>query len=450
MKRYILFLSTVTLFFIVGCSKYLDKKPDDSFALPETIDDLEGLLNSSDLAINFATVALGEIAGDSYYIDEENWKAMPSESDRMIYTWQPYAPQLAHWAVPYQAVLYANAVLTYLPEIEIPKNEIRRAEKLRGAALFYRAHQLFNLMHVFSKPYRPDGDNSHEGIVLRSQASLTENLGRSSVKECYEFILRDLIEAAVLLPEVSELATRPSKAAAYGELARVFLIQGNMDKAKAYADSALYIQSDLLDYQREVDPSASLPIPRWNKEVLVDVSLNGNTFLNTTRIRVSLDEYNNYEDKDIRKKAFFSTNAKGEQLFKGNYIGRNGNRFFCGPTTGEMYLIRAEVNIRQNLLRDAESDINYLRKHRFYESDFAPLNFDNKDNALKFLKEERRRELIFRGVRWSDMRRYIILDNADEGIKRNIGNDVFSMSAKDILDYVYQLPDAVIDNGNLK
>jgi hypothetical protein len=450
MKNTFIRLFFVTVVFVVSsCNDYLDKKPDDSFALPQTLDDLEGLLNSSDLTMNFAAVALGEIASDSYYLDDASWRAMPNESDRTIYTWQPYSPEPAHWTLPYQAILYANAVLEYLPGIAIPENEMHRAERLRGSALFFRAHQLFNLLHVFSKPYLPGGGNTQMGVVLRSKASLSEELKRSSVEECYDFLIRDLKEASELLPEAGVHATQPTKAAAYGELARVFLVRGDMANAKEYADSALFLQSDLMDYQNDIDPAANLPIPRWNKEVLVDLSLNGHTFLNTARIRIPLKEYNNYENTDIRKQAFFTTNANGEIIFKGNYNARNGNRFFCGPTTSEMYLIRAEANIRQNLLSDGLKDINYLRKHRFREDDFLSLDFDDKEQALTILKEERRRELIFRGVRWSDIRRYIILDETEGGMERLIDGNVYKMTAEDIIGYVYKLPDAVIDSGNL-
>src|SRR5690606_41045268 len=125
----------------------------------------------------------------------------------------------------------------------------------------------------------------------------------------------------------------------------------------------------------------------------------------------------------------------GEIIFKGNYNARNGNRFFCGPTTSEMYLIRAEANIRRNLLSDGLKDINYLRKHRFREDDFVPLDFDDKEHALTILKEERRRGLIFRGVRWSDIRRYIILGETEESMERLIDGNVYKMTTEDIIGY---------------
>ena len=449
-KTRILWISLSLIFNTLGCTKYLDLKPDNSFAVPHSLDDLEGLLDNSEVAMNFATTGLGEVASDNYYLSETSWEGMTNEADRFLYLWQPYSPIAGQWTSPYKAILHANTVLEYLPSIEVTSDQVTRAEYLKGSALFHRAFQIFNLLHVFARPYSPNKINEQLGVVLRTQPSLDEKLFRSSVEECYNFIIEGFIEAAALLPQRQDLLTRPSQAAAYAELARVYLVMGEFEKCTLYADSALMLQSALLDYESEIDPNKALPFSKWNKEVLFDVSMNGGIPLAPIRRRVNPLEYGKYEDNDIRKAAFFSIDDKDEILFKGNYNGLNSSLLFCGTTTAEMYLIRAESKIRRNLLQEAAQDINHLRKHRFTQAAYEPLVFANLDHALAFIKEERQREMIFRGQKWPDMKRYILLQEFNGYMERVINGENYRMTADEIIKYVYKLPDIVVDNGDLQ
>jgi len=434
---------------ISGCSKYLGLKPDNSFSVPGSLQDLQGLLDNSEVVMNFAATGLAEIASDSYYLNETSWTAMTDERDRFLYLWQPYSPIASQWTGPYQAILHANTVLKYLPSIKISPGEITVANSLRGAALFHRAYQLLHLLQVFSLPYDPAGSNDNLGVVLRKEPSLDEKISRSTVRQCYDFIIGDLKESVNLLPEKADIPTRPSKAAAYAALARAYLVMSAFENAGRYADSALMIQPDLIDYGTEINTASNVPFSKWNKEVIFDMAMNGGAPLAPARRRVNIAEYGNYEESDLRKKAFFSLNNQGEVLFKGNYNGLNSSQLFCGPTTAEMYLIRSETNIRKNRLSEAAKDINTLRAKRFASSDFSEVEFTEQKWAMDFIKKERRRELIFRGQRWPDVRRYILLGEQEETMTRIAGGKIYTMTAPDIVGYTYKLPDEVIDNGSL-
>jgi hypothetical protein len=432
-----------------GCSRYLDLKPDDSFSIPSSLQDLRGLLGNSEVVMNFATTGLGETACDSYYLNETSWAGMTNERDRLLYLWQPYSPVASQWTGPYQAILYANTVLKYLPSIKMATSDEAEVNTLRGAALFYRAHQLFNLLQVFSLPYDPSGSNAQLGVVLRTEPSLDEQISRSTVRQCYDFIITDLKTSIGLLPDRTDIPTRPSKAASYAELARIYLVMSEFETAGRYADSALMIRSEVMDYGTEITATASLPFSKWNKEVIFDVAMNGGVALAPSRRRVNMLEYDNYEKGDLRKVAFFSLNNLGEILFKGNYNGLNSSQLFCGTTTAEMYLIRAEANIRQNRLNDAAKDIDLVRAGRFSTDDFKPVVFTDQRRALEYIKKERQRELIFRGQRWSDIRRYILLGEQVETMTRTAEGKTYTMKPSDVVRYLYKLPDEVIDNGSL-
>ena len=114
-----------------------------------------------------------------------------------------------------------------------------------------------------------------------------------------------------------------------------------------------------------------------------------------------------------------------------------------------MYLIRAEANIRQNRLNDAAKDIDLVRAGRFSTDDFKPVVFTDQRRALEYIKKERQRELIFRGQRWSDIRRYILLGEQVETMTRTAEGKTYTMKPSDVVRYLYKLPDEVIDNGSL-
>jgi starch-binding outer membrane protein, SusD/RagB family len=70
-----------------------------------------------------------------------------------------------------------------------------------------------------------------------------------------------------------------------------------------------------------------------------------------------------------------------------------------------MMLIKAESSARNGNYQDAIAILNTLRKKRFTPSDYKDLTSSNKEDALKLILDERRRELFGRGYRWFDQKR---------------------------------------------
>jgi hypothetical protein len=55
---------------------------------------------------------------------------------------------------------------------------------------------------------------------------------------------------------------------------------------------------------------------------------------------------------------------------------------------------------------------------------------DNQQQLLVKIKEERRKELLFRGIRWSDIRRYNVLDKDNIKIVRTLDGKVFELKPR--------------------
>jgi len=90
-------------------------------------------------------------------------------------------------------------------------------------------------------------------------------------------------------------------------------------------------------------------------------------------------------------------------MYKGTYTGTT--RPFTGLATDEQYLIKAECQIRTGDFEAGIATLNKLLLKR-YKTGYKPVAAESRDIALVILKAERRKELVFRGLRWQDIRRY--------------------------------------------
>jgi hypothetical protein len=149
--------------------------------------------------------------------------------------------------------------------------------------------------------------------------------------------------------------------------------------------------------------------------------------------------YESYMDDDLRKSAFF-TASNGYHKFKGSYT--RSNTFFTGITTAEMYLISAECYARLNDVDNAMEQLNTLLLNRISSGNFIPVTAVDQTDALNTILEERRKELIFRGLRWSDIKRYNEM-GASITLHRLIDGVTYTL-APNANYYALPLPDDII------
>lgn len=258
--------------------------------------------------------------------------------------------------------------------------------------------------------------------------------------------------AIPLLPTLDTYKERPTKQAGYALMARIFLIMGDYSQALNYADSCLSITSSLLDYN-DLESSASFPFSNSavkETEVLFTSGLinyhGGLVFtpVQPTRAKVDSVLYNSYEDYDLRKTIFFREASPSGFRFKGSYFGQLDH--FAGIAVDEILLIRAESFVRLGFLQNAEKDMVNLLENRFsrdFNGDYVPSEIKADQNLfLDFILKERRKQLVFRGIRWSDLRR-LNKERPYLEVKRNVNGEEYVLlpnSAK----YVYPIPEAVL------
>jgi hypothetical protein len=91
--------------------------------------------------------------------------------------------------------------------------------------------------------------------------------------------------------------------------------------------------------------------------------------------------------------------------FKGSYDGGATGYLFSAPAVDELYLIRAECFARADKVSSAMNDLNTLLIRRFQTGTFTGYTAGDPADALQLIVTERRKELVMRMTRWTDLRR---------------------------------------------
>lgn len=424
-----------------SCKKYLDAKQDFSKSSATSLSDLQAILDDAQY-MNYRSPEIAEDAADDYFLPESTFKSLDVNSKK-IYTWSLETYTFPNdWANLYLQVYNANLCLENVQKIKHSISNSNEWDNVKGSALFFRAYSYLTLTWTFSKAYDKNSSKSDFGIALRNTSDFNIPSVRSSVEDSYRQIIHDLKEALHYLPALAEVPLRPSKAAAYGALARTYLSMRIYDSAYSYADSALQIQPRLLDYNT-VNISSPLPFTRFNPEVIFfnAIGLHEVSAAHPRFGRIDTTLYNDYEDNDLRKTAFFRLVRNGFQ-FKGMYS-NNANSPFTGIATDEMYLTRAECAVRTGKLNEGLKDLNLVLENRFKTGTYMPIVFTDSSVALDTILLERRKELVMRAVRWIDIKR-LNKENRNIVPVRIVDGETFSLPPNDNR-YALPLPSDVIN-----
>lgn len=394
------------LIIILGsCRKnWLQERTDQSITVPTTLIDFQNLLNYTG-KMNLQFGDMREVASDGHYFSATFFSG-PSQTLN-AYTWTKHVPFLAvkDWNNSYSLILVCNIVLEGLEKFK-PENSVDQAlwDRLKGEALFLRSYYFFDIAQTFAPPYKSSTANSDLGIPLRLNSDLTELSIRSTVEETYKRIVEDLKLAIPLLPSLPIYKTNPSKWAANAMLSRVYLSMEEYAKAKEYADACLFQSGTLMNYNNdnEINPSLSTPFSQvLNKEIIFFSTL----FLGRTNYLIDTALFKAYSSSDLRRSMFYRVTGTGANIsvtFKGCY---GSTSLFSGLATDEIYLIRSECNARLGNRDAALQDLNSLLIKRYQTGNFVPVSAVDADDALAKVLIERKKELILRGLRWSDLRR---------------------------------------------
>ncbi len=425
---------------LCSCKKYLDAKPNKALQVPASVADLQALLDDDYYMNGQNGISFDESSADDFYLTDNVYNQF-DQPNRDTYIWnnKNYSNTPNDWYNLYNIINVANVVLDNIDKV--PLNEGNRAawNNAKGSALFFRANALLHGAFIFCKAYDEGTASQDYGMALRLTSDFNQPSSRATLHETYARILEDLEDAASLLPGLPVKVTRPSGAAAYALLARVYISMRMYDSCLKYANFSLQIKSDLADFNT-LSQTASYPFRRYSiEDMFDDVTMQSNYYASSKYYgRIDTTLYSSYDSNDLRKVIYFKTEADGYS-FKGSYARSSP---FIGVATDEVYLMRAECYARLGNTNAALNDLNTLMITRWMAGTFVPFTATSPTDALAMILQERRKELLFRSLRWMDIKR-LNKEGAGIVLKRVIDGATYTLPPNDNR-YALALPADII------
>ncbi|SMD07476.1 RagB/SusD family nutrient uptake outer membrane protein [Pedobacter nyackensis] len=419
------------LILFAGCKKYLSEEPKKQASI-KTVDQLEALVDN---ATDFSNIASQTAA---YSTDDTEIPKALYQNNSTAFTidnLQYYVNSVdgvvaaatdALWSGEFKKIFTANLILENIDQVT--GDDVRR-QRVKADAYFIRAYSYWVLANYYCAPYSAANLNAL-GLPLKKTVNYTESLKRATLQETYDFILSDIAEAQkVTNDDVESLRPwRVSKKAIAAFLSRVYLFRGEYDQSLAQAEIALTTATaKLVDYNTLVpgipvsyaNPAATLKYVEqndwaaskflyWSEFYYTRYAYTGAQWFVPSNGLLALYDTQN----DLRYKSFMIPN--GGRRFSVvtpsafRYTVFNDGRYIPeGPSFGEVLLNKAEVLARKGDASGAMNTVNILRQKRM--STYTALTAIDKDDAIKKVLEERRREMPF-ALRWYDIRRFSVND----------------------------------------
>jgi hypothetical protein len=304
------------------------------------------------------------------------------------------------WAAAYGAINRANYVLAALPDIA-DMNDADKATA-RGEALFLRALNYSVLARWFG------------GVPIMTEPTKViddaATSPRASLADVYTLIEQDLTEASTLLG-AGRRNGRATRGAADALLARVYLENGKYtqarDKATAVISNTTY---------RLVTNYRDLFTNKHTSESIFELHFaggeNGNSLAfwhfpsalgGRYGFRPSVSLNNAFEANDTRKAGSIGLSGTSRYGIKYHRISTEDDNVHI-LRLAEMYLIRAEANMRLNVdAATVRADIDVVRQR----AGLLPLaaTVDTSSELIDAILQERRVEFAMEGHRFFDLRR---------------------------------------------
>jgi len=228
-----------------------------------------------------ASIIQGEMRGEDMNLTAQFYKITYTSTYSVTSTNNTYM-----WETSFECINRVNTVLK--GEADAFANKVITEDvsnQYKGECLFLRALTYHNLMIHYALPYNVEGNNSYGMPIyltpVNTKAEIAEALkiGRSSVKDTYAQILKDLNEAESLLPNsvAANRITRACKGAAIALKTRIYLHMrdwANVEKeaAKLTKDATVApFSSAIGNYTLESSPATPFTSYSDNSESIFSI-----------------------------------------------------------------------------------------------------------------------------------------------------------------------------------
>ncbi len=419
-----------------SCNKYLDVDPK-GIVIPKKFQEFNLILNSETNTNSYPDYLA--YASDDVFVQLSLNAPDPFAN---TYFWNKIIDinnddSPAIWGSLYRQIYNTNIIINNIESVTDASDVQKKA--LLGEALADRANAHFNLLTVFAKAYNPQTAGDLPGVPWITYTDVTNKTpGRSTLQATLDLIIADLKTAEGYLNLTRINNTRINKAVVQGMLSRVYLYMNNYVEAKKYAELALQMPHEIIDYN-----SYYLPAQEENPEIL----------LLRTSSDYALIYYMNYS-KDLLD-LFGPDDLRMDLLTFPNELGlytRSEGWGMYGIRFTELMLTNAEALVQSNDLEGALDILNQIRSLRIADYAYEPLESTSKQEVLKWVLEERRRELAFGSARWIDMKRLAMNGLGEKSTRYSISFDENENIMYDELisidpstySYTYEIPSRVL------
>lgn len=445
---------TVFCTLLFSCKKFLEEPPSKTSALVvKTTAQLSALLNNQNTFYseeNMTQTYGTDDCGFTLELYNGGRSTFNTLSTIQFATWDSqYIPDASRdnlWNGEYAKIFAANMALSTLNDVSGTDEE---KAFIRADAHFIRAYSYWILANTYCLPYT-EANKNELGLPLKISTSFEEPIQRQSLEKVYQQIESDLAEALKTSVSLTQTGKprhwRASKAGVNGFASRYYLNRNNYAKAIEHANAALADYNVLVDYNTDmrygrdgivnINPGTSqaqtvtIKYPythdnqdqtdmiQWKEFLYYRVLTNSNWWYIPSQQLLNLYDKTN----DLRYQYHIVENYSYDRRMTNPSYDYPGYIFFykqwipSGPTVAEVLLTKAEAQARSNDPSGAMTTINLLRSKRFKTGSAYMLSAIDKNDAIKKVLEERRREMPF-VQRWFDIRRFNNNDDPNDDVE---------------------------------
>ena len=490
MKRFITMGCLLASLLFAACDNYLDIVPKGESVLDKT-DDYLGLLEDMyGYPLETEWYLCGEATSYNMQLIEDYSSPLVSAA----YFWDENFDRASNMTTEGEYDLYSNCyakiancniIIDNIGDAEGPEED-----KILGMAQakILRAYNYFYLINTYAKPYDPATAETERGIILRDNFNMEEAGVQSTVADAYRLIQQDIEDALPNLPHVAVNVFRPDKSFGYALKAKVHLFKREIDAAlQASLDCIAEAEGEgnhqlwdmnvnyqnchtwyrgmmnqtaaMWDWFYEYDgPMYSMigvtgrNMGYYGKAYGHPENLfyqHGYNFMSPHPTMVPKSVVSLFTPKeDLRYVFSMETMPSRPTADPGSKDVQNMQLYWnCGGIKlSEAYLMAAECYARKGDTGNAMQYINDLRKNRIITKYYADLTAADKDEAMKIVREERKRELLLTHNGFFDMRRFCTEFN--ETLTEEYDGVTYTLKPTSHL-LTYPFPVVAMQNSNL-
>ena len=462
-KKIIYILNTFLLFGLMSCDNYLDVTPDNRTVL-DSEEKVKELLTSAypDKTYGLFCYAMAD------NVDDKGIGHESLRSNEEGYFWKEFTETTqdspsGYWDACYNAIAHANQALEFIESKRVDGKIPESYLPYYGEALVVRAYCHFMLVNLWAKPYNPATAEADLGVpyVTEVENIVFKDYKRVSVAKDYELIEKDLTEGIQYINDGAyEVAKYHFNVAAANTFAsRFYLYKGEWQKVVDHADvalgenpssklrdlsgkySAMGLNEQIAEYTIATEPANFLltsNLSYWFYYFQGVVR-----YAYTSKIKEKL--YENIFVKNESNEWSQASAALGgdnELILKWGFFFQRMDvnsdiGYYCTMTpkivAEEALFNRAEAKAMLKQYKDAREDLDLYFEKRL--TNYSGINrvtdenvtefYANNSNAdsplepwyeldektrtyLNCIMDTRRREFIYNGLRWFDIRRFNI------------------------------------------